>query len=249
MTMGAFLEIAMFLNGQNAGYTTNFNGLPEALNDNVTQSWDGNTYSTYGTITRGGSVGTVLNSPPTNVNGSIEYPTMEEIYGDASFGAIEPNLGVTTAKGYSYIKEHFQTQQRFNDTQDPKIGFRGLKFNDATLIKSRYAPGSYLTGSSGTADPTAVMYLSESSSPGNAQPGVITSYPTGNISTTGETLWWLNARQPFMNFYVSPDPEYSFGLTGFKPGQGNTIVVAQLLFAGAMTWAPRYHRQIYNFTS
>ena len=52
-----------------------------------------------------------------------------------------------------------------------------------------------------------------------------------------------------MNFYMSPDPEYSFGLTGFIPGQGNTIVVAKLLYAGAITFAPRYHRQLYNFTS
>jgi hypothetical protein len=257
MTIGAHLEIAMFLNGQTAGYTTNFNGLPEALNDNITMSWDNNLYATYGTITRGGATGTVLNSPPTNLAaGSLEYPTLEETYGDASFGALEPNLGVTTAKGYSYIKEHFQTQQRFNDTQDPKIGFRGLKFNDATLVKSRYCPGSWLTASAGpvyngggTNDPIATGYLSESSSPGSASPGTVTAYPVGNLGNTGESLWWLNARNPFMNFYMSPDPEYSFGLTGFIPGQGNTIVVAKLLFAGAMTWAPRYHRQIYGFTS
>ena len=250
MTIGAQLEIALFLNGQTAGYTTNFNGLPEALNDNSTVSWDGNTYATYGTITRGGATGTSLNSAPVAVTGSLEYNTMEEQYGNASFGAIEPNLGVTTALGYSYIKEHFQTQQRFNDTQDPAIGFRGMKFNDATLIKSRYCPGSYLTGpaGAGTADPVAVGYLQESSSPGNGAPGTVSVYPVGSLGNSGESLWWINARKPFMNFYMSPDPEYSFGMTGFIPGQGNTVVVAKLLFAGAVTFAPRYHRQIYGFT-
>ena len=149
MTMGAFMSIAQYLNGQSAGYTPNFNGLAEALNDNSTNSWDGSTYSTYGGITRGssGSIGSTLNSVPTNVAGTIDYNTLEETYGAGSVGNIEANLGVTTVKGYSYVKEKFQTQQRFNDTQDPAIGFNGLKFNSATLIKSRYAPGSYLSGS------------------------------------------------------------------------------------------------------
>jgi len=57
------------------------------------------------------------------VSGTILYNTLENTYGNAEFGNIQPNLGVTTVKGYSYIKEKFQTQQRFNDTQDPAIGF------------------------------------------------------------------------------------------------------------------------------
>jgi len=244
MTLGAHLEIAMFLNGQATNYTTNFNGLPEAINDNSTASWDGSTYSTYGTITRGGSVGTALNSTPINVAGTIEYNTLEESYGNASFGAIEPNLGVTTVLGYSFIKEKFQTQQRFNNVQDPKIGFTGLQFNDATIMKSRYVPGSYLFGSSGTADPIAVGYIKQSTN------GALTAYPlgTGYSSGSWETFWWLNARKPFMNFYVSDDPEFQMGFTGFKPAQGNTKIAGQVLYAGAITWSPRYHQQLYGIT-
>lgn len=244
MTVGSHMELALFLNGQTAGLTTNFNGLPEALNDNTTNSWDGNKYSTYGTITRGGATGTTLNSAPTNVNGTIEYNTLEETYGNATFGAIEPNLGVTTVLGYSFVKEKFQTQQRFNNIQDPKIGFNGLQFNEAIVMKSRYAPGQYLFGSSGTADPVAVTYLKQSSG------GAITSYPlpTGYTSGAAETFWWLNARKPFFNMYISDDPEYQLGFTGFKPAQGNTKVAGQVLFAGAVTFAPRYHQQLYNIT-
>jgi hypothetical protein len=134
MTIGAQMAIGLYLNGINAGYVANWNGLPEALNDNTTASWDGNTYGTYGTITRGGAVGNALNSAPINVNGPIEYNTLEESYSDACFGNIEPNVGVTTPLCFSYIKEKFQTQQRFNDTQDPKIGFTGLKFNSGPGI-------------------------------------------------------------------------------------------------------------------
>lgn len=235
MTIGAHMAIGLFLNGINANYTPNWNGLPEALNDNSTASYDGNTYSTYGTITRGGAVGTVLNSVPVNVAGTIEYNTLEETFSAASFGAIEPNLGVTTVLGYSYIKEKFQTQQRFNEIQDPKIGFNGLKFNTATLMKSRYAPGTYI---SGTGDPVATTYIKQMSN------GALAAYPT----VTAETLWWLNARKPYANMYISNDAEFGLGFTGFKPGQGNTKVAGQVLFAGAVTFAPRYHKQLYGIT-
>lgn len=235
MSIGAHIAIQLYMNGTRAGFTTQLVGLAEALNDNVTNSWDANTYSTYGGITRGGAVGTVLNSAPTDVAGVIEYNTLEETYANAAFGNIEPNLGVTTALGYSYIKEKFQTQQRFNDTQDPKIGFNGLKFNSATLIRSRYAPGTYI---SGTGDPVAVTMLTQSSN------GAVVAYPT----LTAETLWWINARQPFISFYVSDDPEYGFGFTGFKPSQGNTKVAGQVLASCQLVVHPRYHRQLFGIT-
>lgn len=238
-TLGVQMAIAQYLNGQNAGYTPNFNGLPEAINDNSTASWDGNNYATYGGITRGGQVGTTLNSTPTNVAGAIQYTTLENTYGNAEFGNIQPNLGVTTVLGYSYVKEKFQTQQRFNDTQDPAIGFNGLKFNSATLIKSRYCPGSAIGTAGSTSNVTAVNYLKEMSG------GSITAYPT----ITTETLWWLNARKPYFNFYISDSPKFGFGFTGFKPAQGNTKVAGQVLAACQITFEPRYHQQLYGISA
>lgn len=40
-TLGAHLDIALPLPGTGAGYTTNFNGFAEALNDNTTTNWNG----------------------------------------------------------------------------------------------------------------------------------------------------------------------------------------------------------------
>lgn len=257
VTVGAYTELAMYLNGQLLGYQPLFNGLAEALNDGVNASWDGNIYTSYGGITRGGSVGQALNSTPFNVNGTIEYSTLEEQYGACTFGPdpFEPNLGVTTVLGVSLIKEKFQTQQRFNDTQTLVAGFnfRGLKFNGATIIMSRYCPGSYLFGNStvggtpnGTADPVAVTFMTQSSV------GALTAYPVPSTYTTAgatwETLFFINARKPFFNFYVSDDPEYGYGFTGFKPAQGNTKVAGQVLYSGAATFAPRYHRQLFQIT-
>lgn len=245
-TMGAQMAIAQYLNGINAGFTPNFNGLPEALNDNTTASWDNNLYPTYGGITRGGQVGAALNSVPTNVNGPILYTTLENTYGNAEFGNIQPNLGVTTVKGYSFVKEKFQTQQRFNDTQDPAIGFNGLKFNSATLIKSRYAPGGDIMTAGTTTNLTAVQYITEMSG------GALVAYPTPAVAVSGgasETLWWLNARKPFLNFYISDSPKFGFGFTGFKPAQANTKVVGQVLAGCAITLDPRYHQQLYGILS
>lgn len=235
MTIGAHMAISQYLNAQVANYTANMAGLAEMLNDGSNASWDGNVYATYGTLTRGGAIGNALNSVPVNVGGVIEYNTLEETFADACYGNIEPNIGITTAKGYSYIKEKFQTQQRFNDTQDPKIGFNGLKFNSAVLMKSRYAPGTYI---SGTNDKIATGFIKEMSE------GALLAYPT----VTAETLFWLNARKPYMNFYMSNDPEFSLGFTGFKPAQGNTKVAGQVLCACCMTGNPRYHKQLFGIT-
>lgn len=237
LTMGAHQSIALYLNGSRAGYEPNWDGLAEALNDNSTNSWDGQTYATYGTITRGGEVGTALNSVPTNVGGAITYNQLETTFSAACFGSMEPNIGVTTALGFSYIRNHFQTQQRFSNTVDANIGFRGMEFQGATLMKSRYAPG---TAISGTNFSEAVDYFTEMSQE------ALTAYPT----VTAETLWWINARKPFITLYISDDPEYSYGFTGFKPAQGNTEVAGQVLFGGALTvGGPRYHAQVYGITS
>lgn len=241
MTIGAHVAISLYLNGQRAGFTTCPNGLAEMLNDNSTASWDNNTYSTYGGITRGGTVGKALNSIPVNVNGAIEYNALEENYGTASYGNIEPNLGVTTVLGYSYIKEKFQTQQRFNDTQDPAIGFNGLKFNSATLIKSRYCPGSDIATVGSDSNKIAVEYLTESSN------GALTAYPTLAVSSS-ETLFWMNAKKPYLRTYISDDPEFGFGFTGFKVAQGNTLISGQVLAALNVTGSPRYHKQLYGIT-
>lgn len=246
MTMGAFLSVAQYLGGQGS-LIANLNGLAEICNDGVNNSFDGNTYLTYGGITRGGTTKNALISPVLNVAGTIEYNVLEETYTSGSFGNIEPNLGVTTPLGYSFVKEKFQTQQRFNDTQDPAIGFNGLKFNSGTLIKSRYCPGTG-SGSVANADGVAtagtdanllaVDYLQQTTN------GAVNAYPT----VSGETLFWIQAREPFLNFYISTDKEFGLGFTGFKPHPLTTGIIGQVLFAGNLTGHPRYHRQLLGIT-
>lgn len=239
-TLTANVAISLYFQGQGANYVKFLNGLTEICNDGSTAGWDGNTYSTYGGITRGGVTGASYSSVPVNVNGTIEYNTLEEQYGNASFGSDEPNLGVTTALGYSYVKERFQAQQRFNDTQTVAFGFTGMKFNSATILRSRYAPGSVISGAATANTTNKVANTLFQATTG----GAVTAYPT--VST--ETFWWLNARDPWLRFWIVDDELFGGGFTGFKVAQGNFKVAGQIALFCNLTASPRYHLQLFGIS-
>lgn len=244
MSLGAFLSLGMYLNDIRVGFTPGLEGLAQAVNDGTTNSWDGQTYTTYGTLTRNATIGAANNGNTVVVNGAITYSRLTTSYQAASYGSITPNMGVTTPLGLVYIKNHFQPQQRF-ETVDPNIGFRGLQFEGSSIMTSRYVPGSYLAGgaaNTGLTDPIAVGFMTQMSG------GALTAYPALGVANS-ETLFWLNMRNPYFNFYVSRAPKFSFGFTGFKWSPGNTKVSGQCLVACAITLSPRYHSQLSGFTS
>lgn len=222
LTMSAILAIALYNEGQSSTRQLELNGLAEIISDGSANSWTGSTYANYGTLSRSAVGGNVLKSPaPTNVNGPITYKTLEEKYNAIVIGDEYPNLMVTTNLGMSYIKEKFQPQWRV-ETQDPKIGFNGLKFNQAMIIQSQYAPGS-----AGVNDSNLGNYLAPSSQ--------------------GETLFYLNTK--YFRLWVTDDPEFGFGFTGFKPAQDTLIVGGQYLYTGNITCqAPRLQHHCFNIT-
>lgn len=224
LTMSAILAIALYNNGQDTTRTLELNGLAEMLNDGTNNSWNGSTYGSYGTLTRNGTIGAALNSPLTgptsNVAGPITYKLLEEAYNSVVIGDEYPNLIVTTNLGMSYIKEKFQPQWRV-ETQDPKIGFNGVKFNQAMVIQSQYAPGTVAPSESTKLGWTTV--------------------------SAGETIFFLNTK--YFRMYVTDDPEFGFGFTGFKPAQDSLIVGGQYLFSGNVTCqAPRMSKQLFAVT-
>ncbi len=245
MTLGEMTSFLTYLNGIQAGYTPNINGLAEALNDGTTQAWDGNTYPTYGGLTRATFSPTISSTPLNAGGGQIEYNVVDQKYMSVFYGAgqYEPNLCVTTPTGFSYFKSKFQTQQRFQDTKlEVGVGFRGLQFNGATVVATRLAPGSYLTNSTaGQQDQVVTTILTEMFN------GVSTNYPTGNLGTTGETFWILNARKPFLNYYVSKDQIFGGGFRDFIPAAGTTLLAGMVFLAHQLTVHPRYSTYIYNF--
>ncbi len=218
LTMSAILAIEVYGAAQAAGTTLKMNGLAEAVSDGVTASWDSNTYTSYGNVTRS-AVNGALNGSITNVGGPITYKTLEETYNDRVLGAIEPNLIVTSNRGMSYIKEKFQPQYRIT-VQDPKIGFTGIQFNKATILQSQYCPGAQ---------------------------GVNDSDLGNYYTSAGETLWMLVT--DYIRLWVTNDPEFGFGFSGFKWAQDNTIVAGQYFASTNVTvQAPRLMAQMYGIT-
>lgn len=150
--MGAQTAIQRYLQGQTGSYVKFPNGLLEASSDGINPGWDGNTYPVYGTLTRSLYGGRMLSPKPYNfAGGSINLAIIESMYQSVNFGSgkYECNVITTTPTGYGFIRSNFQTQQRFQNVETGKGGFRGLEYNGAVLYASRYAPGSYLMNGPG----------------------------------------------------------------------------------------------------
>lgn len=244
-TMSAKLAIDIFRHGQasGTGVATNrskyINGLDEALCDGYTAGPFGNYYLNYLTLTRNdANIGSSLNSPKTaatyaptgyvagNVAGAISYPILEQAYNSVVYGTESPDLLVTTNKGISLIKLAFHAQQRYEGTS-ADFGFQGIKFNGSTIFQDRYAPGGEL------------VEAQEAAKLGRGTAGA--------AEVSGETLWILNTK--YLRFYVSTDPLFGFGFTGFLPAQDNSRVVGHYKFAGNLTvQAPRLMRVLWGIS-
>lgn len=250
MQLGAQTALQLYMQAQTGVYIKQINGLLEALSDGTSQGWDGNAYPVYGTLTRSLYGGRMLAPAPTNFAGAaITLTAMENMYQSVNFGSgeYEPNVILTTAKGFGFIRSNYQTQQRFQNVTIAKGGFRGLEYDGATILASRYAPGSYLTSGTpaGTNDRVATRYFSYTT--GGAQ----TAYPTPSALSTGESIWFLNVRKPQIKYRISKQAPFNGTLDddGFIPSAGNTKIVGKVLLAHNLTVLPGYHTYGFNFQS
>ncbi len=144
------------------------NGLAEIVNDNTTtNSWrdstsdsNGQQFDRLGSASTGlrADVNNALDGNVTDVSGSITYKTMDEKYMEAVIGTEQPNLGVTTNLGYSYIKQKFQPLQRITSL-DPNVGFTGLEFNASRIMVSQYAPGTAAPAQNTSSDGEVLWFL------------------------------------------------------------------------------------------
>lgn len=238
LTMGANMAMALYLPGDIAGsWIRNIQGLPMICNNGTTNAWTGTTYATYGGLSRtsGAWYSDTIKGQVEALSGPITYETLESSYMDVTFGSVMPNIGVTTPKMYSFVKNKFQTQQRFNDSSSPSVGFKGLDFQGAVLYPSRYCPGQAIAAKS--TGPEAEFIKQTTKDSGTP----LTAYP----AVTGETLFWVNAREPYLNLYISSHPMWGLGFTGFKLAQDDVSYIGQQLLAWCLTSpGPRYHKEI-----
>jgi hypothetical protein len=254
-TISAIVAVAMARHGQASGSGVvgnrpkEINGWAEAINDGVTNSWEGSYFPTYGTATRNSVIGAALNSVPywngtqAGAANPISYATLEETYQTASIGREEPDLGVGNKAVYAYIKEKIQPQQRFAQERDPYFGTSGMKMNGALIMKDDYFPSLRY----GKNDPDLGNYLT-STFTSHSSVGAGSNMPTSTTLTVGEVFNWFNTKKWALR--ISNSSLFGFGFTGFKPAQDNTRVVGQILAAlNLECFAPRMNQQIFGINA
>jgi len=247
-TINAIVAIASNLSGQGVRSLA-INGWPEAINNGIDPSYDGNIYTMYGQQTRNGAIGSALNSVPQwcgnsdGTVGAISYSLLEEGYQDATIGKKEPNLGVGNKAVIAYIKEKMVVQQRFQQERDPVWGVTGFRLNNAMILKDDYFPslrygrndailGNWLTGS----------FVSP------AAPTAQSGLPAATTCTVGEVFVFFNTFDWL--FRVTDNEEFGFGFSGFVPAQDNTRVVGQIkAMVNEQCLSPRTQKQFYGIGS
>lgn len=224
------------------------NGAAEAMNDGVTNSWDGNVFTAYGGQTRNTAVGNTLNSIPYwcgNQNGGtgqISYKVVLEGYLDC---VEPPDCGSTNKAAWAYLAERQEVKQRFTVETDMQIGVSGLKLMDAYIYVDKLCPstkyGQILP--SGLSQTTAIQPAAFTSS---AAPSAISNLPANKTITPGEVLMLFRMK----GWKVRPitDPEYNFNFTPPIRSQNNPDLIVMFLKAGInfYTPTPRNHKQFYG---
>ena len=254
-TISAIIAIDMARHGQTAvtgvaaSRPKNLNGWVEAMNDGLTNDWNGDYFTSYGTQARNGQIRSALNSVPfwagaaSGASGPITYSILEESYQDCVRGRVEPDLGVGNKAVIAYIKERMQPAQRFAQERDPYFGMSGVKFNNALIMKDDYFPSLKY----GANDPDLGNYLT-STFISAASPGSTSNMPASTVLTVGEVFCWFNTSKWL--FRVSDSKQYGFGFSGFIPAQDNTRVVGHIKAAVALECtAPWANKLIFGIGS
>jgi hypothetical protein len=258
-TASAIMALDINQNGQIGSRTININGWPEAINDGIVPSWDGNVYTSYGTAARNGAVRRALNGnvywagTPTGTAGPISYPLLNAAYNLARRGKDEPDLFCANKPFVSFIENRIQPQQRFGQdaasVRDPFFGATGFKFKNALVMQDDYFPsalgypysdatngglGNNLTG---TISPYTAPTVAPNNFP-NAASGV-TTLQVGEVGVFFNTSRW--------KFRLSNSAEFGFNPTDFIRTPENTRIASQLKAAVNLECtAPWSNVQIYG---
>lgn len=277
MQLGAHAAIQRYLQGQTADFVKFPNALLEASSNGIDPGWDGNTYPVFGGLTRSLYGGRMFSPKPRNfAGGNIDLPTMETMYQSVNYGSgkFEPNVITTTTVGKGFIRTQYQTQQRFQNVSVGKAGFKGLEYNNAVIMDSRYAPGSFMMnpanqvasvnptvagadGTNGFNDRVAIRMMSFAAGRARGYPAPYQMWGDGTGTGAagvgglvfGETIWFENMRKPMVKYRTSKNKPFDGSLDddGFLPSAGNTKLVGKVLLANNWSILPGYVCYGYNF--
>lgn len=216
----------------------NINGWPEAINDGILPSYDGNIYTAYGTATRNGAVKKALNGNvywggnSTGGTGTITYPQFNAMYNLAKRGKDEPDLIVGNKPIVSFVENRIQPMQRFGQdsasVRDPYFGATGFRFKNAIVMIDDYFPsalGAPYSDSSNFglgSNLTAAFTNTLTGTPANNFP----NSSNASTLTPGEVMVMFNTSR--IRFRVSNSREFGFNPTDFIRTPDNTRVASQL---------------------
>jgi hypothetical protein len=238
-SIGSWLAISAYLKNVTSGYSKLITGITEAISDGSTNNWDGATYANYGGLTRSSYYGALTSYVDTLGGEPIEYDDAADALEECSWadGEMEPNVFLTSPRGFTSFKKRYQIQQQLNEST-PVIGFKGFSIENATVLKSRYCPGQDIATSGKKSNRVATRFLSTTTK------GAVTTYP----SVTNESAFILNLRKPNIHLHVSTSDRYQFGFTGWKIAANNTKISGQILWSGQLTVDnPSFFGHLYNF--
>lgn len=243
----------------------NSNGLSEALNNGVDPSWDGNIFSTYGAVTRGGVVGPALNAVPLWLGnsaggvGQIDFNGLMKMWGACTITGGKPDLGITNVLGFVAIANALDAQRRDVSNTKHDIAWEGLNFNGVDIYADPLAPSSTssqflsLGSGGGTAGNNNLVDGAGSNTvtgtfTSPAAPSAASGLPKSTSCTVGEVLFFLEST----SFKIRPTNKkgWNYGLRR-APMPNNVSMDALFMRLGTNLYnvMPRHNSQAYGFSS
>lgn len=254
MAANTDLGIDLYNHGQasGTGVASNrvifINGASEALNDGVTNSWDGNYFPTYGGQSRTGVIGNTLNSIPiwlgtqAGGTGQITYKPLLEAY----LNCVQPpDSGACNKALFAYLLEREEAKQRYALEKDVSIGVEGIKVLGGYIFVDKLCPstkyGQILP--SGLSQTTAIQPSTFTSS---AAPSSISNLPAATSITPGEVFFWF--RMSGWRVRPTQDSEYNFNFTPPIRSQNNPDLIVMFFKLGINFYcpSPRDNCQLYG---
>lgn len=196
------------------------NGLAEIVNDNVTDSWRNTTDDADGQTFD--TYGTILRADVANaLDGNVS-----EIGGSITFKDLDEK----------YMEAVIGSEM-------PNLGVTtNLGFS---FIKQKFQPLQRITTVDPTIGFTGLEFNTARIMVSQYAPG--TQAPAPNLSTEGEVLWFLNTKH--FRLWMTDDPEFSFGFSGFKGARDDDLLAGQIKFAGNLSCvSPRLQAQLSQIT-
>lgn len=240
--------------------TNRVNGLAEALNDGLNNSWDGNVYVNYGSQVRNGAISVANNSIPfffgnsdgtaaaISVRALINFLVRARKFSEGR----TPEITITTPNGWAFILSALQTQQQFttNWTMDSLTSvpdIKGISFMGTVIYDDILTPGAawgadfatnYIASSNLTTSFTSAATATGVTSP--------SQLPASTPIQPAETIWALTGAA--WKYRPTDNPDFLFGRRSNQVYNNNTNDAEIVNLAlNIYTMTPRLSVQGYGF--